>query len=278
MTEKKTRLGALVLALSLALFGAPTAALGAGEPVHADQQSWSFAGVFGTYDQNQLRRGFQIFRESCANCHSLEYIAFRNLSEPGGPEFSEDAVRALAAEFTIEDPEAEGGERDGVPADRWPDPFPSEQVARDANGGALPPDLSLMAKARSIHQEFPWWVFNYFTAYQEGGADYIYNLLVSYEEAPADVTMQPGQYYNSFFDGHSIAMAPPLAEGLFSYEGEGTPETVEQYARDISAFLQWTADPHMVERKETGFKVIIFLIGLAILMWLVKRRIWRDAH
>ncbi|WP_404402710.1 cytochrome c1 [Pelagibacterium halotolerans] len=277
MTEKKTLLGALILTLSLAFSTAPGAAA-EGEAAHAEQQNWSFAGVFGTYDQNQLRRGFQIFSQSCSSCHGLEYIAFRNLSEPGGPEYSEEQVRALAEQFTIADPEAEGGEREGIPADRWPDPFPSDQIARDANGGALPPDLSLMAKARSIHLEFPWWIFTYFTAYQEGGADYIYNLLTSYEEAPEGVEMQPGQYYNAFFDGHSIAMPPPLADGMIDYEGEGTPETVDQYARDIAAFLQWTADPHMVHRKELGFRVIIFLIGFAILMYLVKRRIWRDAH
>ncbi|MCD7060317.1 cytochrome c1 [Pelagibacterium xiamenense] len=277
MTEKKTLLAALILTLSLALASAPAVAAGE-EPAHAEQQDWTFAGVFGTYDRNQLRRGFQIFQQSCSSCHGLEYIAFRNLSEPGGPQYSEEQVRALAEQYTIADPDAEGGEREGIPADRWPDPFPSDQIARDANGGALPPDLSLMAKARSIHLEFPWWIFTYFTAYQEGGADYIYNLLVNYHEAPEGVEMQPGQYYNSFFSGHSIAMPPPLADGMIDYEGEGTPETVEQYARDVAAFLQWTADPHMVHRKELGFRVILFLIGFAVLMYLVKRRIWRDAH
>ncbi|WMT89681.1 cytochrome c1 [Pelagibacterium sp. H642] len=272
---KKTILG--VLALAAVALGSATVQA-AEENAHTEQQDWSFAGVFGTYDQNQLRRGFHIYREVCSSCHGLDFIAFRNLSEPGGPEYSEDQVRALAAEFTIADETAEGGEREGVPADRWPNPFASEQIARDSNGGAFPPDLSLMAKARGIHMDFPWWVFNYFTAYQEAGADYIYNLLTSYTEAPEGTEVPAGQYYNEYFPGHLIAMAPPLSDGLISYDDEATPETVEQYALDIAAFLQWTADPHMVERKATGFKVIIFLIVLAVLMYLVKRRIWRDIH
>ena len=275
MMLKKTILG--VLALAAVALGSATVQAAEENP-HTEQQDWSFAGVFGTYDQNQLRRGFQIYREVCSSCHGLDFIAFRNLSEPGGPEFSEDQVRALAAEYTIADETAEGGEREGVPADRWPNPFPSEQIARDSNGGAFPPDLSLMAKARGIHMDFPWWVFNYFTAYQEAGADYIYNLLTRYTEAPEGVEVPPGQYYNEYYSGHLIAMAPPLSDGLVSYADEATPETVEQYSLDIAAFLQWTADPHMVERKATGFKVIIFLVVLAALMYLVKRRIWRDVH
>ena len=272
---KKTILGVLALA-AFALGGATVQA--ADEYPHTDQQDWSFAGVFGTYDQNQLRRGFQVYREVCSSCHALEYISFRNLAEEGGPHYSEDQVRALAAEYTVVDEMADGGEREGVPADRWPPPFPSEQIAAEANGGKAPPDLSLMAKARGIHMDFPWWVFNYFTAYQEAGADYIYNLLVSYEEPPAGEELDAGLHYNSYYSGHAIAMAAPLADGIVSYADEATPETVEQYSRDVAAFLQWTADPHMVSRKSTGFMVILFLIGLSILMYLVKRRIWRDAH
>lgn len=276
MIFKKTVLSALAF-VAIAFSGG--AAMAAGEEYpHTEQQDWSFAGVFGTYDQNQLRRGFQVYREVCASCHGLEFIAFRNLHEHGGPEYSEEQVRALAAEYTVADETADGGEREGVPADRWPNPFPSDQIARDSNGGALPPDLSLMAKARGIHMDFPWWVFNYFTAYQEAGADYIYNLLTRYEEAPADVELQPGQYYNDYYSGHLIAMAPPLSDGLVSYDGEDTPETMEQYSLDVAAFLQWTADPHMSERKATGFRVILFLIVFAGLMYLVKRKIWRDAH
>lgn len=273
--EKKTILGAIVLALGLALPVVPANA--AGEATHAYQQSWTFSGPFGTYDKNQLRRGFQIYREVCSSCHGLDFISFRNLSEAGGPEYSEDAVRALAAEYTIADPSAEGGEREGVPSDRWPAPFENEQIARDANGGALPPDLSLMAKARTISQDFPWWAMNYFTAYQEGGADYIYNLLTRYhDEAPEGVELQPGQYYNDFYG--IISMAPPLSDGLVTYEDGDTPQTTEQYALDVAAFLQWTADPHMISRKSIGFKVILFLVLLSGMMFLVKRKLWRDAH
>src|SRR5690606_7746868 len=164
MTFKTTFLAALVLAF--AGLAAPAGAAedaGHSQP-EAHQQSWSFAGPFGTYDRNQLRRGFQVFQQVCSSCHGLDFITFRNLSEPGGPEFSEDAVRALAATYRFEDETVAGGERDGIPADFWPNPFPSEEVARSANGGALPPDLSLMAKARTITQPFPFWVFNYFTA------------------------------------------------------------------------------------------------------------------
>ncbi|GGA45030.1 cytochrome c1 [Pelagibacterium lentulum] len=274
MIKKKSLLGALVLAATMAFSANPAQA--AGETAHAYQQSWTFSGVFGTYDRNQLRRGFQVFKEACSSCHGLDFIAFRNLSEPGGPQYSEEAVRALAAEFTVEDIEAEGGERPAIPADRWPDPFENDQIARDANSGALPPDLSLMAKARTIHQEFPWWVFNYFTAYQEGGADYIYNLLTRYAEPPEGEELQPGMYYNEFYG--PIVMPNPLSDGLISYEGEGTPETVEQYALDVAAFLQWTADPHMVSRKQMGFRVMIFLVLLAGMMYLVKRKIWANAH
>jgi len=278
MTFKTTFLAALVLAF--AGLAAPAGAAedaGHSQP-EAHQQSWSFAGPFGTYDRNQLRRGFQVFQQVCSSCHGLDFITFRNLSEPGGPEFSEDAVRALAATYRFEDETVAGGERDGIPADFWPNPFPSEEVARSANGGALPPDLSLMAKARTITQPFPFWVFNYFTAYQEGGPDYIYNLLTRYTEAPEGIELAPGQYYNAFYPGHLIAMSPPLANGVVPYEGDETPETLEQYAADVSAFLMWTADPHQAERKATGFRVMIFLVVFAVLMWMVKQRIWRDAH
>lgn len=264
-----------VLVFSIALGG--SAALAAEEGGHAELQSWSFGGLFGTYDEHQLQRGFQIFREVCANCHGANLIAFRNLSEHGGPGFSEEQVKALAATYMIADPDAEGGRRAGVAADRWPSPFDTEQDARDANGGALPPDFSVLAKARGIHQDFPFWAFNYFTAYQEGGADYIYNLLTNYHEATEGVEVPPGQYYNAFMGG-TLAMAPPLEDGFVTYEGEGAPETLDQYSKDISAFMMWMADPHLAERKATGFRVLIILIVLAGLMYMVKRRIWANAH
>lgn len=248
-----------------------------------EKQPWSFAGVFGTFDQNQLQRGFQVFRDSCSGCHGLRFVSFRNLAEPGGPEFSEEQVKALAAEYDIVDPDVEEGVRPGVAADRWPSPFASEREAREAMGGAAPPDLSVMAKARTTTQPFPWWMLNYFTAYQEGGPDYIHALLTGYhDEAPEGFDLPDGRYYNDYFPGHAIAMSPPLFDEGIGYEADaagGTvPLTVDQYARDVAAFLMWTADPHLVQRKEIGFRVMLFLILFAGLMWFVKQRLWARVH
>jgi ubiquinol-cytochrome c reductase cytochrome c1 subunit len=250
---------------------------------HIERQPWSFAGIFGTYDEHQLQRGFQIFREVCASCHGARLLAFRNLSEPGGPGFSEEQVKALAAEYEVADITAEGGVRPAVPADRWPSPFANDQEARDANGGSLPPDLSVMAKARGVADPFPTWVFNYFTGYQEGGPDYIHALLNGYhaevpETAPEGFELAEGKYYNDYFPGHAIGMAPPLADGSVTYtpgeDGIMVPETLEQYSTDVSAFLMWMAEPHLVSRKQTGFVVLLFLIGFAGLMWATKRKLW----
>jgi len=276
MFNAKSILSAIALAGAMLL--AP-AAQAAGEAVPIEKQSWTFSGIFGTYDQNQLQRGFQIFREVCASCHGARLIAFRNLMEPGGPEFSEAQVRALAAEYEVADPTAEGGMRPAVPADRWPSPFANEQEARDANGGALPPDFSVLAKARGVTDAFPFWVFNYFTGYQEGGVDYIYNLLTGYhEEAPEGVEVGDGQYYNEAFPGHLIGMAPPLADGLVSYgegeDGSTAPATLDQYSRDVAAFMMWMAEPHLVSRKQTGFVVLLFLVLFAGLMYATKRKLW----
>jgi len=287
MIMHKTIVAALLV---LALGAGPALAQEGGHSAPAiEKQSWSFAGPLGTFDKNQLRRGFQIFREVCASCHSAHLIAFRNLSEPGGPEYSASQVRALAAEYEVTDPTVEGGVRPAVAADRWPSPFASEQDARDANGGVAPPDFSVLAKARGTTQPFPWWILNYFTAYQEGGADYIHALLTGYyDEVPAGASnadgtpyeLPNGKYYNAYFPGHAISMAPPLADGSITYEAGGTgtvPMTLEQYSHDISAFMYWMADPHMVARKEAGFRVIIFLLLFAGIMYLVKRKIWRSA-
>jgi len=271
---KKSILAAFVMLCGLSVI--PQAApVQAAEGVPATQMPWSFGGVFGTYDRNQLQRGFQVFREVCASCHSADLLAFRNLSEPGGPGYTDGQVRQLAAQYRIEDAAAEGGMRPGVPADRWPAPFPSERIARDSNNGAYPPDLSVIAKARGIHQDFPFWLFNYFTAYQEGGADFLYNFLIRYAEPPAGVEVGEGQYYNAFL-GHAISMPQPMDDGSVPYEGEGVPRTLEQYAYDVSAFLMWVADPHMVARKELGFKVMLVLVLFAGLMYLVKRKIWAN--
>ena len=158
-----------------------------------------------------------------------------------------------------------------MPADRWPSPFENEQIAREANGGALPPDFSVIAKARGVATPFPWWIVNYFTGYSEGGPDYIYALLTGYhEEPPEGVEVPEGKYYNEVFPGHAIGMAPPLADGTVDYEGDDFPETLDQYAHDVSAFLMWVAEPHLAERKATGLQVIAFLILFAGLMWFVK--------
>lgn len=264
---------ALVVALSVPAFAAESTA----PPVQ--KQSWSFAGIFGTYDQNQLQRGFQVFREVCASCHGARLISFRNLAQEGGPSFSEEQVKALAAEYEVADPTADGGVRKAVAADRWPSPFATEQDARDANGGALPPDFSVLAKARGVKDAFPFWMFNYFTAYQEGGTDYIHALLTGYhEEAPEGFELPEGKYYNDYFPGHAIGMAPPLSDGQVTYtvaEGEApVPETLEQYSTDVSAFMMWMAEPHLAGRKQTGFVVLLVLIGFAALMYMTKRRIW----
>lgn len=277
MLKMKTILGALAIAAGL-MTGAAVAAEHSGPQIQ--KESWSFAGIFGTYDENQLQRGFQVFREVCSSCHSARLIAFRNLSEHGGPGFSEAQVKALAAEYEVADVTADGGKRPAVAADRWPSPFASEQDARDANGGALPPDFSVLAKARGVTDAFPWWITNYFTGYQEGGPDYIHALLNGYhDEAPEGFDLPEGKHYNDYFPGHAIGMGPPLQDGLVAYEaGEGeaaVPQTVEQYSHDVSAFMMWMAEPHLVSRKETGFKVILFLMVFAGLMWATKRKIWQ---
>lgn len=253
-----------------------TPAMAAGEGgVEAELQDWSFAGLFGKYDTNQLQRGFQVFQEVCASCHGADLLAFRNLSQEGGPYFSEAQVKLLASEYLVVDPDAEDGERPGIPADRWPSPFLTDQDARDANNGAIPPDFSVLAKARGVSQKFPYWALNYFTGYQEGGADYIYNLMTHYSEPPAGVEVGEGQEYNAFFGG-GLSMLNPLQDELIDYEGDVVPETVEQYSLDVSAFMMWAAEPHLNSRKEMGFRVLIFLSIFAVLMYLVKRKLWAD--
>jgi ubiquinol-cytochrome c reductase cytochrome c1 subunit len=275
MHKKTTIIGALLAAMLFA--GAQPAV--AAEAVTIEKQPWSFSGVFGTFDKDQLQRGFQVFREVCSSCHSARLLAFRNLSEKGGPEYSEDQVKALAAEYEITDATAESGKRAGVAADRWPSPFANEQEARDANGGALPPDFSVIANARGTTQPFPYWLLNYVTPYQEGGPDYIYALLTGYEEeVPAGVEIPEGKHYNHVFPGHAIGMAPPLADDSVTYgtgeNGETLAATLDQEARDVAAFLMWLSEPHLVARKETGLQVILFLILFAGLMYAVKRRLW----
>ncbi len=272
MSKMKKIFSALALSVLLAIPAPTLAAPASGKA--PELQKWSFAGIFGTYDTNQLQRGFQIFQEVCSTCHGASLIAFRNLTEAGGPEFPESQIKQLASEYYIIDPELEEGERPAILADQWPNPFATEREAREVNGGALPPDFSVLAKARNLAKKFPMNFYDMATAYQEGGADFIYNLLVNYEdEPPHGVEIADNQQYNSFL-GRGIAMMSPLMEELVEYDGDGVPLTVEQYAKDVTAFMYWMADPHLVSRKTIGLNVLIFLSVFALLMYLVKRRIW----
>ena len=221
--------------------------------------SWPHDGVFGTFDRAAAQRGFQVYREVCSACHGLDYVAFRNLADLG---FSEEQVRALAAEYTVTDGPDDTGEmfeRPAVPADPIPAPYPNPQAARAANGGALPPELSLITKARA------------------NGTDYLFSLMVGYEEPPAEVEAPEGLYYNAYFPGHWIAMPPPLQEGLVAY-ADGTEATVEQMAADVTTFLTWAGEPTLEARKQSGLKVMLFLIVLTGLCYATMRKVWAGAH
>jgi cytochrome c1 len=251
------------------------------EAENPPRQTWSFHGPFGLYDPGQLQRGFKIYREVCSSCHSLKLLAFRNLADPGGPQFSEAQAAAIASSFQVTAGPNDQGEmfqRPGKLADYFPPPFANDQAARNANGGALPPDMSVLAKARSFEEGFPWFIFNAFTQYQEQGPDYIHGILTGYEEhPPAGVTLPPGAQYNKYFPGHAIGMPKPLSDGQVEYT-DGTPATVDQYAKDISAFLMWAAEPKLDERKRLGFQVFIFLIVLTGLLYFTKKKVWHDIH
>ncbi len=258
-----------------------TSALAAGESSTPTRMPWSFSGPFGTYDRGQLQRGFKVFKEVCASCHSANFMAFRNLAQPGGPEFTEDQVKQLASEYQVQDGPDSSGDMFDRPArlsDHWPSPFPNEQAARASNGGAFPPDMSVLAKARSYHVGFPGFITDAFIQYQEYGVDYINALMTGYEDAPEGVTVQSGLHYNKYFPGHQIAMPNPLSDELVEYT-DGAPQTVRQYAEDVSAFLMWMAEPHMETRKRIGFQVMIFLIVFAGLLYFTKKKIWKNvAH
>ncbi len=280
---KKTILVAGALAAVLGLAGP---ALAAGETPHPPREKWSFSGPVGTFDRAQIQRGFQVYREVCSSCHGLNRVAFRNLIQPGGPEFSEGQIRQLASEYKIKDGPNEAGdmfERPGRLADRLPSPFPNDNAAAAANGGKAPPDLSVMAKARTYERGFPWFIIDVLPVpgaiYQEQGVDYIKALLTGYEEPPPGTTVPAGGHYNKYYPGHIIAMPNVLSDGQVSYaknaEGQPVvPETKEQYARDVSAFLVWTAEPHMEARKRMGLQVILFLVVLSGLLYYMKKRIW----
>ncbi|HYA79787.1 MAG TPA: cytochrome c1 [Methylocystis sp.] len=247
---------------------------------HPIQFDWSFAGVMGRYDQAQLKRGFKIFREVCSNCHSMQLVAFRSLQGDGGLGFSEEEVKTLAASYKIKDGPNDKGEyfeRPGRPSDYFPSPFANEQAARTALNGGYPPDMSVLAKARGYHRGFPTFLLDAFPglSYQEAGVDYIASLLQGYRDAPTNVTMPDGQFYNIYMPGRRIGMIPPLADGAVTYD-DGAPQTVSQYAKDVSGFLMWAAEPHLDQRKSVGRGVLAFLLVFAVLLYFVKREIWSD--
>lgn len=261
-------------------------AAGAAEEPSIEPQNWTFSGLTGYYDNEQLRRGYMVYKTVCAACHGMRLLYYRNLSEPGGPEFAPSRVEQFAAEAQVTDGPNDDGEmftRAAKPADHFASPFPNEKAAAAANNGSVPPDLSLMAKARGIHRAGPWylepfnWVSDVVTAYQEQGPDYIHAVLTSYSDPPAGVTVAPGMNYNAAFPGHQIAMPQPLVEGSVTYD-DGTPGTVENYSRDVAAFLMWTAEPTLEERKRMGLKVMIYLIILSALLYLSKRALWRKVE
>lgn len=270
---------AAALSASLSLIGMRVAL--AQEAEAPPRLYWSFHGPFGTYDQAQLQRGFKVYREVCSTCHSLKLLAFRNLADPGGPDFTEAQAATVAASFQVTDGPNDKGEmfqRPGKLADYFPPPFPNDQAARAALGGGLPPDMSVLAKARSHEAGFPRFIFDAFTQYQEAGPDYIHAILTGYEEQPpAGFALAPGTQFNKYFPGHAIAMPKPLSDGQVEYT-DGTPATVDQYAKDISAFLMWAAEPKLDERKRLGFQVFVFLIVLTGLLYFSKRRVWHDLH
>jgi len=239
---------------------------------------WSFSGPFGRYDQAQLQRGFKIYKEVCSACHSIQMLAFRNLADPGGPGFSEAQAAAVAAEYKIKDLDDKGEpiERTGRLADYFPSPFANELAAKAAHGVA-PPDMSTLAKARTYERGFPWFVIDVVTQYQEEGPDYIAALLKGYEEPPTGFQLPSGVQYNKYFPGHTIAMPPTLQDGQVTFD-DGAPQTLDQYSKDIAAFLMWVAEPHMVARKRIGFQVMIFLIVLAGLMYFTKKKVWYEVE
>jgi ubiquinol-cytochrome c reductase cytochrome c1 subunit len=262
------------ICLALALAGASiTPALAAGAGPSPERQNWTFAGPFGQFDRGQVQRGFKVYREVCSACHSINLMSFRNLAEPGGPEFTAAQVKALAAEYKIKDIDDKGEpvERDGRPSDRFPKLF-ANSAAAAATHGAVPPDLSVIAKARSYSRGFPMFLIDALpgVAYQEHGVDYVVALLNGY-------TKEDDPNWNAYFPGNMLKMGKPLSDGQVEYS-DGSPQTVLQYSRDVAAFLMWTAEPKLETRKRTGLNVMIFLFVFAGLLYFTKKRIWADAH
>lgn len=253
-----------------------------------ERQQWSFGGFTGQYDQAQLQRGFQVFQQVCTACHGLKRVRFRNLAEPGGPQFPEDAVKALAASWPYQisgEIDDQGNPVDRVPglADQIIGPYKNDAQARASQNGALPPDLSLIVKARSVESHAPWYsqwfhmLVDMVSGYQEGGADYLYALMTGYRDPPpAGVEVNPGMYYNVAFPGHQLAMPPPMSkDAVIEYQPEsGVKATLEQNAHDVTAFLAWASDPSLDDRKRLGWQVMLYLLITTVLLYLVKKKIW----
>ena len=247
----------LGVALGCGFVGAVRAQEEAKTPPHRE---WSFEGVFGTYDRAALQRGFQVYKEVCAVCHPVKHLYFRDLEELG---YTEDQVKGIAAQVQVTDGPNDQGEmfqRPARPSDKIPGPFPNDQAARAANNGALPPDLSLITKAR------------------EGGPDYIEALLTGFKDAPAGFKMNPNMYFNEYFAGHQIAMPPPLTQADQVKYADGTQGSVPQMAHDVASFLSWAAEPNLDERHRMGFKVILFLLIATGVFYAAKRKIWSRVH
>ena len=245
----------IIVILSTLIFIKP---LFSAETIDPIKVNWSFKELTGKFDRASLQRGFQVYKEVCASCHSMQYLSYRNLGEPGGPEFTQEEVKAIAASVEIEDGPDSQGEmftRQGKPSDKFKSPYPNIEASTAANGGAYPPDMSVLVKARP------------------GGADYMYSVLMGYEEPPAGMKLDDGVYYNKYMVGQKIKMASPLSDGIVEYS-DGTEATMDQMAKDVTTFLAWAAEPELEERHRVGFKVIIYLILLTILVYLSMKKIW----
>jgi ubiquinol-cytochrome c reductase cytochrome c1 subunit len=254
------RLNNLLIKVFLIIFimGAINSAYSEENKAEFIKNHWSFEGVFGTFDRTSLQRGYQVYQEVCSGCHSVHHLSYRNLSEKGGPEFLPEEVKVIAAQFEVTDGPNEDGEmftRPGRLSDKFISPFPNVKAASVANGGAYPPDMSVLAKAR------------------KGGANYIYSLLMGYEEAPAGYELDDGVYYNKYMPGQKIKMAEPISDGIVEY-ADGTETSKAQIARDVTTFLVWAADPHLEARHKIGFKVFFYLIILLTLVYLSKQKVW----
>ena len=246
-----------ILSLIFLFFGISLSAQSA-EKVEYLKTNWSFKGLFGKFDRGSLQRGYQVYTEVCASCHSMKYLSYRNLAEKGGPEFTEAQAKAIAASFEVTDGPNEDGEmftRPGKLSDKFVMPYENVKAAQAANGGAYPPDMSVLVKARG------------------GGANYIYSLLQGYEDPPMGISLDEGVHYNKFMYGNKIKMASPLSDGIVEY-ADVTEATVEQMSKDITTFLMWAAEPHLEARHQMGFKAILYLIILTILVYFSMKRIW----